>query len=353
MQISKRSKWIINFSVLSIFLLVFLGRVGVVRAVFDEPHDAMVLYRVITETLPSTPAGRYYLDLLIKHASEIIEIVETHPEHIEMFMHTAHRFVPGFEALLDRKGDTVYITSEQVNGLKAELDWLTSIGSVALQKDIQNERQRLELDQFVGMTMNDAFDVINSNWTSDTESQLPFIALQELKPGQSVLIKDTAFVPYSGWKWAYYSIDGIYLEYSSSFYFEIHKVDDYRSVLNLLPSINLPFGQSAPVVSVQIVQNIPLDESATNPTSLFGEENVVWKNKIYNSDFDGTEFVVKYSGLPEMLVVAVLYSEKDQIAVGLQAQIREDNISPDVDYSVLLDQKYKYFQHMIENIRLH
>jgi hypothetical protein len=133
MQLSKRFRWILSFSVLFIFLSVVWGRVGVVRAIFDESHDAIVLYRVLTELLPGTPAGRYYLDLLIKkHGSEIVQIVEAHPERIQMFIHTFHQFVPGFEALLDGEGDTVFISSEQVSSLEGELDWLASTGSVAL-----------------------------------------------------------------------------------------------------------------------------------------------------------------------------------------------------------------------------
>lgn len=348
---SKRSRWMISFGGLML-LLISLSRVGVVRAVFDEPHDALVMYRVATEILPTTPGGRFYLDLLIKHEREIVETVEAHPEHLETLMHTTHLFVPGFEALLDGKGDTVYITSEQVSGLESALDWFASVGSVALQKDIRQERQRLLLPRFVGMNMNEAWDTINSSWTPAMEVQLPFMGPQEMTPGETILIKDTAFVPHSGWKWAYYNIDGIYLEYSSSFCFEIYKADDHRSAINFIPFLNLPFDQHTPVVSVQIVKNIPLDENAKNPTILFDEENVVWKSNIHNPDFDGVEFVVKFPNTPQMIAAAVLYSEKDQLAVGLQTQMRETNTSSDTDYFVLLNEKYEYFQHLIEQMRL-
>jgi hypothetical protein len=352
MKKSKRSRWMIGVAVLLILLSISLSQAGIVRAVFDGPQDAMVLYRVFTEILPGTPGGRYYLDLFIKHGPEIAEIVNAHPEHEETLVRTTHLFIPGFEALLNGKGDTVHITTEQVDALQDELDWFASTGSPALQEDIEKERQRLPLDQFAGVTMNDALDMINSSWTPDLEGQLPFIELQKLSSSQPVLIKDVALIPHSAWKWAYYSINEVYLEYSSNLYIEISKIDEHRSMINFMPRISVPFVQSTPVIAVQLVQNIPLDENAKKPTMLFGEENVVWKSNIHNPDFDGIEFVVKFPNSPQMSAVAVLYSETDQLAVGLQTQLNEGNVSSDVNYSVLLDQKYEYFQHMIENIRL-
>ena len=61
------------------------------------------------------------------------------------------------------------------------------------------EKQRLQLDRFVGMTMNEAWDAINSTWTPDS-------------------VAPPMLVPNSDGKWAYYVHNNIYLEYPATFY---------------------------------------------------------------------------------------------------------------------------------------
>jgi hypothetical protein len=351
MQISKRSRWIMSFSVLSIFLLAFWGRVGVVRAIFDESHDAMVLYRVMTEILPSTPAGRYYLDLLMKHGSEIVEIVEARPERIEMFMHTAHLFVPGFEALLDGEGHTVYVSTDHVVSLNAELDWFVSMGSPALQEDIQKERQRLLMDQFVGMTMTEAWEYINSKWTPDMVVQ-PAATSIPVTPTpvpqvQPVLVKDQNIVPGSNGKWAYYLHNGVYLEYPASYHIYLG-----LSSIFFTSSID-PSNWYDPSSIMVDIWTLPVDEKdALTPDGLYphASDNLVWQQTIPRGGFEGAEYILGAQVGDDVLLTlgSLLYNQENQRA--LHIQVRGIPLSTK-DFA-LLNQEYEYFQHMVENIRM-
>src|SRR6266536_1136705 len=91
-----------------------------------------------------------------------------HPEHKDRFFNVTRLFISELEAFLNHDGDNAYITAEHVQSLKAELDWFSSVGSSSLQEDIKREEQRLPLDSFVGMNMNNALNLINSNWSPDS-----------------------------------------------------------------------------------------------------------------------------------------------------------------------------------------
>lgn len=165
MKINKR--WVIAVIVLA-SLSFFFTQVNSVRATFGDVHAVMVLLRVETEILQKTPAGQYYESLFWKYNDELIEITSKYPEHRVEFSRVTRMFVPELEALLDGKGDTVYITPQHIEILKAELAWFESMGSESLRDAIQRELQRFPLDQFIGMTMSEAQDFVNMSWTPNS-----------------------------------------------------------------------------------------------------------------------------------------------------------------------------------------
>jgi hypothetical protein len=167
MKLTKRFRWSIVFIILLASLATLLMQFDSVQATFTDMHMFAVMLRVESEIMQKTPAGQYYDSLFWKHSEELMQLIEANPGRYEELVRVNRLFVPGLEALLDGKGDEVRVTSEQVEGLKVQLDWFYSRGGPALQEDIQTEWQRLPLDHFVGMTMNEAWDFINSNWTPD------------------------------------------------------------------------------------------------------------------------------------------------------------------------------------------
>ena len=171
MKINKRSRWSYFVIVFIAFSILLLTQVDTVQATFTNMHMFTVMLRVEAEIMQKTPAGRHYDSLFWKHSRELANLIETTPGKTEELIEGNRLFIPGFEALLDGNGETVHITSEQVETLKAQLDWFYSKGSPALQEDMQRELQRLSLDHFVGMTMTEAWDYINSKWTTDMMAQ--------------------------------------------------------------------------------------------------------------------------------------------------------------------------------------
>src|SRR5689334_3442544 len=221
MKFGKYPRWIAIFSVLLQSLAIFLLRTNSVRATLDDMHQATVLLRVEAEIMQKTPAGQYYDALFWKHAHEVTQIMRNYPEHTEVLLDAINVFIPGLEALLDGKGDNVHITSEHVERLKAELDWFAARGSPALREDIQKEQQRFPLDHFIGMTMSEALDFINSSWAPDmvvqqalepdpTTLQTPMSStVVQPDPTHEPVIQQT-LVPGSNGEWAYYVYNGVY-----------------------------------------------------------------------------------------------------------------------------------------------
>ncbi len=332
MELGKRSRWIIVIVGLLIVSLLILTQVDSVQATFSNVHAGMVLLRVEKEIMQKTPAGQYYESLFWKHNDEIMQIAANHPENDEEFWRVTRLFVPGLEALLDGEGSTVQITSEQVESLKAELDWLASMGSSALREDIEREQQRLPLDYFVGMTMSDALDFINTSWTPD-----------------SVQVQQN-LVPDSDGQWAYYVYNNVYLEYPASYYLQISESNsDY---IYFVPSAGMPEGWNPCVMKVRIWE-VPVEgKEAASPYSWYSLEIIRWENAIQNEEFAGVEFVASKADWPVMSLHAFEYNEEIQRAVHIWVATNDNpQVTNAADYAQIIDQQYEYLQHMIYSIQ--
>ena len=153
-----------------IFLVIgilFLFKPDMVYAVQSIAHVGMILFRVDTEILKPTPHGRYYSDMYWKHNAELIQIFNARPENYNEVFHVALLYVDHLEALVEGRGDEVHISQKQVDSLENKLNWIKSEAGEKLGEDIEWESARTPLDDFVGLTMNEALDYIERAWLRD------------------------------------------------------------------------------------------------------------------------------------------------------------------------------------------
>ena len=234
--------------------------------------------------------------------------------------------------MLNGEGDTIQITDEQVESLKAELDWFASVGNSALREDIQKEQQRLPLDAFVGMTMSEALDFINSTWTPDSNVE-------------------KTLVPNSDGKWAYYVHQGIYLEYPVNY--SLQRSTSEKDYIYFIPYQGSPDQWHPNVMKVHI-WNVPASEKdITNPSSWYSHENVLWERAVQNAEFTGVEFISRRLNSSCIDFHAFLFNQERGLAVDVQVLVIGGRQFPnDFDYSAMVDQEYEYFQHMVDTIGL-
>lgn len=328
MKINKR--WVIAVIVLA-SLSIFFTQVNSVRATFGDVHAVMVLLRVETEILQKTPAGQYYESLFWKYNDELIEITNKYPEHRVEFSRVTRMFVPELEALLDGNGDTVYITPQHIEILKAELAWFESMGSESLRDAIQRELQRFPLDQFIGMTMSEAQDFVNMSWT-------PNSTFEKL------------LVPGSDGKWAYYIQNGVYFEYPGSYNLQFSESKD--NFIYLIPTTGTPEQWDPCVVKVRILNVSVNEKDIYNPRSWYSSEHIVWETNTHNAEFPGDEFATSKPGLAVSSLHAFQYNDENQLGVHIWVFLNENHYGESLDYTEMINQRYPYFQHMINSVRV-
>jgi hypothetical protein len=357
----KRTFWIAATLVAAAMVFLFSPLADSVTALFSDAHAVDVLWRVRDEIMQKSTAGQYYEALFWKHSSEQVQILENHPEHYEEFWRLTRMFVPGLEALLDGKGDTVRITEEQVKSLQAELDWYASVGSPSFREDIKTEQQRFPLENFVGMTMSEALDHINSNWPPEltAESITPTEAATQT-PGpistpicvagyDSNCLAGPSLVPNSDGQWAYYVSNGIYFEYPSTWHLE-----EKLGVLFLLPTPDSPESSSlSPVYLVVWIlpnQGYSLYDPLDSLTGL-QYRPIIWNRPVSLPDFEGAEFLWNDQNAPACLEV-FLYAENAQIVVELKVYIIDDQITELLDNPNAVNEIFPDFQHITESFRI-
>lgn len=332
MKSSGRSRWMILFALLTVLLVLILSGVNAVGAAFSDIHMIRVVLRVESEIMQKTPAGQYYESLMWKHTAEINQIMSTHPENNEQIFSALRLFTPALEALVDGRGDTVRITSEQVEVLKEQLDFYVSVGSPAFRADIEKERHRLQLDRFVGLTMNDAWDLINAAWTPDSVTPLL------LAPG-------------SDGKWAYYVHNGVYLEYPVNFRVQVSEMK--KDHVYFVPSSDSPALWNPCTISVKFISVAPEEKDKHNPRIRYSSEMVPWESGIENPEFPGIKFVVSQADSIAMNLRTYQYNEENQVAVEFWVFVYENpQLADSAAYTEMIDQRYEYFQHMVDSLRI-
>lgn len=331
MKLGKRSRWIVMVVVLAVSLTMVLAQTKVARAAITGARVFDVYLRLETEIMQKTLAGRYYESLFWKYNDEIIQLMNANPEHIKALLNAMLLFVPELDAFENGEGDQVYVTVEHVASLQAELDWFASMGSPSLQEDIARESARLPLNHLVGMTMNEAWDFINSNWSPDG-------------------VAEKTLVPDSDGQWAYYIHNGVYLEYPASYNLQVSEIE--KDFVYFIPSTAMPEHWKPWVVKVHI-WNIPVaDQDANNPRRRYPPESIVWEQTLQNVEFPGVAFISSKPNASSMGLHAFQYNEENQLAVDVWVFAFENIQGEMLDYSQMISVQYEYFQHMADSLRI-
>ena len=147
--------------------LLFVFKPDVVYAMQNIAQLAKTMYRIDAEILVSTSFGRYYSELYWKHNAELIRIYYPRPDQFEELIRVTLLYIHHFEALLEGRGDEVWISQEQVDELENHLNWIASVSNQELREDIKREQSRTPLQDFVGLSMNEALDYIENAWNRD------------------------------------------------------------------------------------------------------------------------------------------------------------------------------------------
>jgi hypothetical protein len=333
MRITRYSKWVVLLIVFIVSLLIFFTQIDRVQATFSDAHAAVVLLRFETEIMQKTPAGQYYESLFWKHNDELIEIASKYPEHRVDFSNVTRMFIPEIEALLDGKGDAVYVSREDIESLKAELAWFASVGSPALHDDIQKELERFPLDQFIAMSLNEAMDFVNSSWIPES-------------------IVEKSLVPDSDGQWAYYVLNGVYFEYPKGYTLQVS--DSLSNSAYLIPSSNdMPNYWNPCIVRIGVFSVSPDQKDKYDPHSWYSTERVLCETNIQNVDFPGTSFSTSNSDYPISYLYGFQYNATNQLAVRISVYRYQNSVTtrpqerPDT-----MNQRYEYFKHMVESLRI-
>lgn len=123
-------------------------------------NQRVLLYDVRDEILKTALGGQRYIDLYYAHSAEIATILNDHDQLAGQGLDVIDALTPNLQALLYGQGDTVMITSTQVQQTQAFLDALLPYASPELQQSIANERALHPLEIMIGMTMNQAMNYI-------------------------------------------------------------------------------------------------------------------------------------------------------------------------------------------------
>jgi len=334
MIIIRHSRWWLLLIIFIVSLFIFLTQVDSVQATFSDAHAALVLLRFETEIMQKTPAGQYYESLFWKHNDELIEIARKYPEHRVDFSNVTRMFIPEIEALVDGKGDSIYVSREDIENLKAELAWFASVGTPALHADIQKELERFPLDQFIGMSLNEALDFVNSSWIPES-------------------IVEKSLIPDSDGAWAYHVLNGVYFEYPKGYNLQIS--DSLSNSAYLIPSSDdMPDYWNPCIVRIGVFSVSPDQKDKYDPHSWYSAERILWETNIQNVEFPGTSLSTSNSDYPVSFLYGFQYNETNQLAVRISVYVYQNSVTTrSPEHPDTLNQSYEYVKRMVESLRIH
>jgi hypothetical protein len=275
-----------------------------------------------------------------------------YPEHVEVTLYTIRMFIPELEAMLDGKGDIVYITSEHLETLKTELDWFTSVGSPALKEDIQKEQKRFPLDNFIGMTMDESWKHINSQWTPDMVIQPTSIpeSVVQLSPTPALVV-NTVLAP--GSKGKFEVPGGAYLEYLSSYDFQVVNEEPVplgMKKFSFHPKLSVDQQQRRYWIILEAFNASPA-ENEIIANNMYSSGGVIWEKMIQTEEFEGVEYIFSISNGAIEELGALLYNQESQLFIRIYVRA-PDFVSLDANFAELIDKNYPHFQHLVDNLHI-
>lgn len=119
--------------------------------------DDLETLRLLRDLFATTPEGQHFIDLYYAHAAETGALALADPSLALDAYLVLRSFLPGFEALVRRRGDEVPVTADRIAQANALLDKLAAAGSSDLAAALATERARFhELTDFEGLSFAEA-----------------------------------------------------------------------------------------------------------------------------------------------------------------------------------------------------
>jgi hypothetical protein len=139
-----------------ILTLLLAGTAFTAGRALDYMEVVDTYWRVHDDVLQPTEMGRYYIELFWQHNYELCTLIIDHPQVKDDGLSIILQFEPGLRALVDGQGEDVRLTAEMVDRVQAYLELLIELGSPELGAAIQAEMARTPLEQYKGMTFEEA-----------------------------------------------------------------------------------------------------------------------------------------------------------------------------------------------------
>ncbi len=167
---------------------LFLGIFGQNQVWFNDdspslsPSTIGTLQQVRDELLPQTPVGRYYSSLYHAHLSELMMIAATNPSIAFDAWDTLELWTPALSTLVveqvsdDETSPASVISQEMTDGALEVIWQIQERSSPELQAIITHEQSAVDLTQFTGQSIGDAWTELNTRVI--TELYLPMIVTE-------------------------------------------------------------------------------------------------------------------------------------------------------------------------------
>lgn len=335
-------------------VLYFLQR-NPVLAMFGDQRTARALNYVWGDVLPKSNAGRSYRRLLVKHVFEINRILKEHPEHVDKTSSLIEMFLPVLEAQPGDEDDASRMTTEQIDALQVELNWLSSFATVSLRNDIEREQNRFPFKDLVGMTLYEALDYADSHWSpatvqlpSPTPAVTPTLEMFPIMPCiigvEPGCLAEPLLVPNSEDGWAYHVMNGVYFEYPSDWRVEQSQNPQIKTLYFLPPKDSFEeLNTKGAFLTVR-------DNASPNDSPPY--ENAIWIHQVSLSDFEGYEFLIVDPATLMHTLHVFLYNKDRQQMIYSATAIHNDRNGQLTSTWEIAKENFPNFHHMIENIKI-
>jgi hypothetical protein len=122
----------------------------------QEEIDLALYARLRDDIMVQSEAGRYYTEVYADSSLDLLQVAGQHTSVISQSVDTLAMWQPALQALVDGEGDTVTITPEMVESMQVALDDYKTFGSSNLAGTIASAEAIVDLDSYVGLTMDEA-----------------------------------------------------------------------------------------------------------------------------------------------------------------------------------------------------
>lgn len=123
-------------------------------------ETTILFQRLCTELLPTTSLGQHYLELGHTHWGQLLRLIWYDEATAKQTWRLIDLYTPAVRALLDGKGNTVYISQEMIDELSNYLIKMESRADTKLRQIIQTERVKIPWHALVGLTAEQAWNML-------------------------------------------------------------------------------------------------------------------------------------------------------------------------------------------------